>query len=126
MPGLNGTAVPASAPAAAAKPPAAAPPGPGAADVHLVVIQHGLWGNRENMMGVVEHFERALLPRAGAERIVLENSGAAPGRGGGERLWPVGFEQLRRHTAPACQVQAAGSTTHAPAPPLPARSARRE
>ncbi|GBF98593.1 GPI inositol-deacylase [Raphidocelis subcapitata] len=72
-------APPAGAPAGAgADAGAAAPAAPApaaAAPVHLFVIQHGLWGNRHNMLGLVDHFEATLVARGGRERLVLENSG---------------------------------------------------
>jgi len=47
-------------------------PGP---EVHLFVIQHGLWGTPTNMLGLFEHFQHTLQPTTEQERIVLENSG---------------------------------------------------
>lgn len=43
--------------------------------VHLVVVQHGLWGTPDNMCSVMEHLESTLQGLAGRERVVLENSG---------------------------------------------------
>ena len=70
-------------PAAAAPAAAAAPDGDEAVPaVHLVVLQHGLWGTPCNMCSVLEHLETTLQGVAGQERVVLENSGAAALGGG--------------------------------------------
>ena len=55
------------------QPPASAPA------VHLVVIQHGLWGTPANMAALLEHLERQLPQQAAnRERVVIENSGEGP------------------------------------------------
>lgn len=42
--------------------------------VHLVVLQHGLWGHAGNLVAVQEHLESTLQAVPGQERVVLENS----------------------------------------------------
>jgi hypothetical protein len=56
-------------------------PSPAAPAVHLVVVQHGLWGVPANMMGVVDNLERSLVTETTGERIVIENSGERGGVG---------------------------------------------
>jgi hypothetical protein len=72
-----------------------------AAAVHLVVLQHGLWGTPQNLGALQERLEAALQALAGPERIVMENSGAAA-RGGAA----AGRGNAQRAAAPRAGMHA--------------------